>query len=49
MKGKLSLLIYIVSLSLAFIHPYLSLAGYVIVAAAWFIPDRRMENALGIK
>lgn len=48
-KGKLSLLIYIVSLSLAFIHPYLSLAGYVIVAVIWFIPDKRMEDALRIK
>jgi uncharacterized membrane protein len=48
-KGSLSVLIYVVSLLLAFIHPYLSLAGYVIVAVIWFVPDRRMENALGIK
>jgi uncharacterized membrane protein len=47
-KGKLSVLIYIASLSLAFIHPYLSLAGYVAVAIIWFVPDKRMENALGL-
>ncbi len=47
-KGRLSVLIYIISLSLAFVHPYLGLAGYVVVAIIWFVPDKRMENALGI-
>lgn len=45
-KGKLSLLIYAIGTALAFIHPWLSLASYILVAAMWFIPDRRLEKAL---
>ena len=40
---------YLVSLPLAFLHPYLSLAGYLVIALLWLIPDKRMENAFGRK
>ena len=36
-----------VALPIAFIAPYGSVAIYVAVAAFWFVPDRRMERALG--
>jgi uncharacterized membrane protein len=45
-KGKLSLLIYIVSVALAFVDARISLALYTLVAIIWFIPDRRIERVL---
>jgi uncharacterized membrane protein len=43
-KGKVSLLIYLVAIVLAFVNPSLSLALYVLVALIWFIPDKRIEK-----
>jgi len=43
-KGKLSPLLYLVGIVLAFLSPLLSIAMYVLVAALWFIPDRRIER-----
>jgi uncharacterized membrane protein len=43
-KGRLSLLIYIVAIALAFVNPQFSLALYVLVALMWFIPDWRIEK-----
>ncbi|MEI9806080.1 MAG: TMEM175 family protein [Pseudolabrys sp.] len=48
-KGNISIVIYLVSLALAFVHPYLALAGYLSTALMWLIPDKRMENAIGRK
>ncbi len=48
-KGNISLAIYIAALPLAFIHPYLSLCGYFVVALLWLVPDRRMEKAVEAK
>ncbi len=45
-KGKISAVIYLVSIALAFVHVGLSLAGYAIAAALWLIPDRRIEHHL---
>lgn len=45
-KGKLSLLIYVASVALAFVDPRISLALYTLVALIWFIPDRRIERVL---
>jgi uncharacterized membrane protein len=45
-KGKLSLAVYAVAIPIALVAPLLALALYAGVAAAWFIPDRRMERAL---
>jgi uncharacterized membrane protein len=46
-KGKLSVVVYLVGIPLALVLPLLSLAMYVGLAAVWFVPDRRMERALG--
>ncbi|MBG1231167.1 TMEM175 family protein [Aestuariivirga litoralis] len=46
-KGKISLVIYLLSLPLAFINPMLSCACFVAVALIWFIPDRRIERVMG--
>lgn len=45
-KGKVSPALYAIGIPLAFYNPYISLGCYVLVAALWFIPDRRVENTL---
>jgi len=45
-KGKISMLFYAVAIPLAFYSPLASIALYVVVAAIWFIPDRRVEHTL---
>ena len=46
-KGKLSLMLYIIAIPLAFQWRWLSLSIYVLVAVIWFIPDRRIERVVG--
>lgn len=43
-KSKLSVIIYAVAITLAFVQPWMSCALYVVVACIWFIPDRRIER-----
>ena len=45
-KGKISLLIYVVALPLAFVHPWIACGLYVLVAAIWLCPDQRFEKLL---
>jgi uncharacterized membrane protein len=45
-KGYLSLLAYVIGIALAPVAPWLSIACYVAVAVAWFLPDRRVERVL---
>jgi uncharacterized membrane protein len=45
-KGKLSVLIYVLAIPLAFVHPYVSCSLYVLVALIWLVPDRRIETTL---
>lgn len=45
-KGKVSMALYIIGIPLAFVHSWLALTMYIIVAAIWFIPDRRIEKKL---
>jgi len=47
-KGKLSVAAYVVAIALAFVHPWLSIVLYVLVAMMWFIPDRRIERTLSL-
>jgi uncharacterized membrane protein len=46
LKGKLSALLYIAGIALAFVNPWMSVALYVLVAAIWLVPDRRIERAI---
>ncbi len=46
-KEKISLLIYFISIPLAYWQPWLSLAGYFFVAVMWLAPDSRIERQLG--
>jgi uncharacterized membrane protein len=43
-KGKLSFGLYAASIPLAFVEPWLSQAIFVLVAAMWLVPDRRIER-----
>ncbi|MEP6748509.1 MAG: TMEM175 family protein [Bacteroidota bacterium] len=45
-KGKLSLVIYTIGIALTFWNSWLGFSLYVIVAATWFIPDKRIENMM---
>jgi uncharacterized membrane protein len=45
-KGKISLVIYVVSIALAFVQPWIACAGYVLVASIWIYPDRRFERLI---
>ena len=46
LKGKLSPLLYLTGMALAFATPLAAYAVYAGMAALWLIPDRRMEAAL---
>lgn len=46
-KGKLSPLLYSAGIVLAFVYAWASIAIYVLVALMWFVPDRRIEKAIG--
>ena len=46
MKGKASLVLYAAAIPLAFWHPWIACALYVLVAVLWLIPDRRIEAVL---
>ncbi len=43
-KGKLSPLLYLAAIGLAFVSQWIALAIYVLVALMWLIPDRRLER-----
>jgi TMEM175 potassium channel family protein len=43
-KGLLSLGVYLVSVPLAFVSPWISVAFYIAVALIWLVPDRRIES-----
>jgi len=43
-KGKLSLVGYLVAIPLAYVNPWIAIAIYVAVALVWFVPDRRIES-----
>jgi len=45
-KGKLSMVFYIIGILLSFYNTWLGLSFYIIVAVMWVIPDRRIENSL---
>ena len=46
LKGKLSPLIYLAAIPLAFVHQAIAEALYVAVALLWLVPDRRIESKL---
>ena len=47
LKGKVSPLLYLAAIALAFISPPVSFAIDALVAALWLVPDRRIERVIG--
>jgi uncharacterized membrane protein len=45
-KGKVSVVIYLAGIALAFVAPWVSAALYTLAAAWWLVPDRRIEHLL---
>ena len=45
-KGKISMLLYIVAIAIAFVRPIVADAIYLGVALIWLVPDRRLESHL---
>ena len=45
LKGKLSIVCYLLAIPLAFLNQWISDSLYVLVAVIWFLPDRRIEKA----
>ena len=49
-KGKLSVVFYLAAILAAlFVSRWVSFSLYVLVALIWFVPDRRIERALGVR
>lgn len=45
-KGKISLVCYILAIPLAFVSPWISGILYIAVALLWIVPDRRIEKQI---
>jgi uncharacterized membrane protein len=45
-KGKISPLLYLAAIPLAFVSPWIANGLYVVVAVIWIIPDRRIERVV---
>jgi uncharacterized membrane protein len=43
-KGKISILIYAGAIGFCFMNPWIGFILYALVAAMWFVPDRRFEK-----
>jgi uncharacterized membrane protein len=46
-KGKISPVIYLTAIPLAFLKPWIACALYILVAIIWLVPDRRIEKTIG--
>jgi hypothetical protein len=46
LKGKMSAVLYLAAIPLAFVSEWISDALYVAVAVIWLVPDRRIERHL---
>ena len=43
-KGKISPVLYVAAIPLAYASPWIASALYVVVALMWLVPDRRIEG-----
>jgi len=46
LKGRISIVLYLLAISLAFPLAWAACAIYVVVAVIWLVPDRRIERVL---
>ena len=45
-KGKISPVLYLVAIPLAFASPWISVGIFILVALMWLVPDRRIERVV---
>lgn len=45
-KGKLSPVLYLAAIPLAFVNPWISNSLFILVALIWLVPDRRIERVV---
>lgn len=45
-KGKISIVLYVLGIAASWISPWISGGFYILVALIWLIPDRRIEKGL---
>jgi uncharacterized membrane protein len=45
-KGKISVVLYVVAVAVAFVAAWLSVALFVLVAVLWLVPDPRIEKTV---
>ena len=43
-KGRMSLILYLSAIALAFVRPWMAIVAYVTVAVMWLVPDSRIES-----
>jgi uncharacterized membrane protein len=48
-KGKISPVLYVIAIFAAFVAPWVAGAIYILVAALWLVPDRRIERAMAAR
>ena len=46
LKGKVTVLLLLAGIVVAFLEPWIAMVLYVVVAIIWIVPDRRIENAI---
>ena len=46
LKGKMSVLLLMAGVLLAFLESWIAMGLYVIVAIVWIVPDRRIEDMI---
>jgi uncharacterized membrane protein len=44
LKGKMSIVLYLSAIALAFVRPWVAIVMYVCVAVMWLVPDSRIES-----
>jgi uncharacterized membrane protein len=45
-KGKISIVLNLIAISLALVRAWLALAIYIVVAVIWLVPDKRIERTI---
>lgn len=46
-KGKISVVIYVIAIPIAFVNSIIAALLYIVVALMWLIPDKRFERIIG--
>jgi len=46
LKGKISIVLYVIAIPVSFFIPVIAASLYILVALIWLIPDKRIERAL---